>query len=90
MTRCSVQDALKVCRIKRVRYLASFSYYLAHLAARTCVSHVGLRPLFTRSARSYVCISFGNIGSGGTFTFPGGGCGGPDTQVRLGGLRKDT
>jgi len=29
---------------------------------------------------NYVCISFGNIGSSGTFTFPGGGCGGPDTQ----------
>merc|ERR1711865_906769 len=29
---------------------------------------------------NYVCISFGNIGSSGTFEFPGGGCAGPDTE----------
>lgn len=29
---------------------------------------------------NYICVSFGNIGFDGTFAFPGGGCGGPDTQ----------
>jgi len=38
---------------------------------------------------NYVCISFGNIGSAGTFTFPGGGCAGPDTQYCQGFMKSN-
>merc|ERR1719197_2292130 len=38
---------------------------------------------------NYVCISFGNIGSSGTFSFPGGGCGGPDTQYCQGFMKSN-
>jgi len=38
---------------------------------------------------NYVCISFGNIGSEGTFAFPGGGCAGPDTEYCQGFMKSN-
>merc|ERR1711957_528884 len=38
---------------------------------------------------NYVCISFGNIGSSGTFEFPGGGCAGPDTEYCKGFMKSN-
>merc|ERR1712166_1672617 len=38
---------------------------------------------------NYACISFGNIGSSGTFEFPGGGCAGPDTEYCKGFMKSN-